>query len=233
MVGKYKTKIVNIVGPQGVGKTTIWNLVEKDLIEHGINCVTINCTGYGTSPTPLRQLGRITDYAIMAMDRTGRVFPFLAIAGLNSTLLYNIAKYFAITKDPDLVLIQRNPYLDTYAMGEAVLRRTFPKRLTRFFSKMLTYESPDLLIHLDAEPEVLYERILQRIEEAPTSTDKQKPHLYENITQLERIRRGYFDVIDTQFDGERILRLDTSNLTIQEVFDAVKSRIYKLFETDM
>lgn len=229
-----RPKMVNIVGPQGVGKTTILDLVKRDLSDRGVYCTSINCTGYGTSPLPLCKLGRITDYSIMLMDRIGRVFPFLGIAGLNSTMLYNFAKYAAMIGNPDIIIMQRNPYLDTYAMGEAVLRRPIPKRLSRALTRTLTYDPLDLLIHLDAVPEVLYERVIKRIEEAPTATDKQRPHLYETVPLLEKIRGGYFGAIKEAYnDGTRILRVDTSELSIPGVLDIVRDSIFELFETEM
>ena len=230
-----KPKTINIVGPQGVGKTTIIELAEQQLSFGGISYSSINCTGYVSSPSPIRELGNITTYSISAMDKTGRIFPFLAIAGFNSSVLYNFAKHAAMKDDPDVILIIRNPYLDTYAMGEGTITTSLPKTLSRKFSKALAYDPPNLLIHLDAQPEVLYERVIKRIEEPLDKKRKKRPHPYETRASLEKIRYGYFDpVTEISNNGyTKTLQLDTSDLSIEEVFHQVWSDVRDLLEIEL
>ncbi len=223
-------KAIAFVGPQGSGKSSVREGIQERLSEANKTYSSLISTGYYYSPFPINKIGKLTGLSIRSMDTTQIVLPFITLAGINTTILYPMAAYLEKRRNPDYLLVQRNPFYDTWAMGEVVLsgHKTL-KKMSRLFAKGLASGHYDLLVHLDADPEILLDRIRERKGQLSSETGrKYHIHPYENHELLAQIREGYFQSIDEKVENNSLLRLNTDNLTLKETVEAVYQGIKSL-----
>lgn len=175
-------------------------------------------------------------------DDIGVTNLILAVNALSVIVQSRGIENTAMRHNPDLVASSRDPRLDPTVYFNYYGKRNADKIDYSTRGKVMQHITGidrDLIVLLKISPDNAMKRIRKRFEDdfnpAAAYDRKRWQHLHENPQDLARLADGYEEAIE-QVDylaNTPVVRIDTNDLTMREVVDAVKLELRQAQEGQM
>ena len=209
------------MGVDGTGKSSLLRGIDKWLNQSGYSTSSLKLPRYDSSVQPVRFLGGLLDKIVLIGDaKADKRLISLAFGG--SVAMYRLARRLAVIGEPDFLLLERHPVLDSLAYSSV-----YGNKYLAGLSKLLAGSRvPDLIIYLRADELTSLERILSRFR-IEKDYRKRGTHFHERLGYLKRLDKAYLSVLES-FCSDYLV-IDTSNASKDEVLSmAVDGLNHKL-----
>ncbi len=232
---------VTFSGIDGSGRSTTIDALSKRLSDMGLKVVHPHRPAFADLPGCDREyfynmVNTAVDSTHRFLDNRNQRF-LTGLLNMGYGWIHRAIERYAIRRyDPDVILVGRNLVLDsavycTYYFP--VSRSLSPKERIRIASSTYQAKNPDIMLYMDVDPTIAYERILKRIEDEKKhgAKDRKKwTHMHENPEDLKFLRDGFEVTLEflVQQNHARIVRVDASrpqNEVIDGIFSIIQNDI--------
>lgn len=233
---------VSITGIDGAGKDTVARQSLHELsAEQNNTMIKLGRPSYvfenGQQSQIFRRTISLIDNLHERTDAIGVSNLILAVNALGVVVQSRGIEQAAARYRPDVIASSRDPRLDpivyfNYYGGRGADKISYPTRGE--VMQRVTGIDRDLIVLLKISPENAMKRIRERFEDAfdPSAVYDRKrwQHVHENPRELARLAEGYeaaLEQVDYLADTP-VVRVDTNDLSMREVVDAVKLAIERV-----
>lgn len=207
-----KGMFISIEGPDGAGKTTIFNMLGEMLEQKGYQVLTTREPGGIPIAEQIREI--ILDKKNTAMD--ARTEALLYAAARRQHLVEKVKPAVAEGK---IVITDR--FIDSSLAYQGYARQLGIKEVFSINQFAIEEMMPQLTLYFDVSPEVGLNRINNNADREINRLD------LETLEFHEKVREGYLLLLE-QFP-ERIVKIDASQ-SIEQVYEAAKEKLLTFIE---
>lgn len=207
-----KGMFISIEGPDGAGKTTIFNMLGEMLEQKGYQVLTTREPGGIPIAEQIREI--ILDKKNTAMD--ARTEALLYAAARRQHLVEKVKPAVAEGK-----IVMTDRFIDSSLAYQGYARQLGIKEVFSINQFAIEEMMPQLTLYFDVSPEVGLNRINNNADREINRLD------LETLEFHEKVREGYLLLLE-QFP-ERIVKIDASQ-SIEQVYEAAKEKLLTFIE---